>query len=128
MRACKRATDDVLRDPAGAYAALVDFKPNMGTPLNRKIYERSFAYFSTDLKNVARDWDKVTRYGKRLGVLDATFTPNYTNEFLDWPLDDESSDPAGDQKRMVLLQKEIAEKGGFQRLYVGGALQMAAKA
>lgn len=128
MRACKRATDDVLRDPVGAYDAFVDFKPVMGTPLNRKIYERSFAYFSKDLKNVARDWDKVTRYGKRLGVLDAAFAPNYTNEFLEWTLDDESSDPTGDQKRMVVLQREIAEKGGFQRLDVGGALQTAVKA
>ena len=31
-------------------------KPLMGTELNRKIFERSFAYLSKDLQNVKRDW------------------------------------------------------------------------
>lgn len=118
MRACKRATDDVLRDPAAAYEAFVDFKPIMGTALNRKIFERSFAYFSKDLKNVERDWTKVTKYGKRLGVLDEGFRPNYTNQFLEWTLEEESADPTGDQKRMVVLQKDVAANGGFHRLDV----------
>lgn len=120
MRAVKRATDFVIAQPESAWAEYVDFKPAMGTPLNRKIFERSYAYFSKDLKNVARDWEKVTRYGKRLGVLDAAFEPNYTNEFLEWALDADSADPTGDQKRMVELQNEVALKGGFQRLEVLG--------
>ncbi len=78
MRAVKRATDFVLAEPETAWAEYVDFKPAMGTSLNRKIFERSYAYFSKDLKNVERDWTKVTRYGKRLGVLDESFAPNYT--------------------------------------------------
>ncbi|XXH02816.1 hypothetical protein Hte_009203 [Hypoxylon texense] len=119
MRAVKRATDFVLAEPARAYAEYVDFKPAMGTELNRKIFERSFAYFSQDLKNVARDWAKVTRYGKRLGVLDQSFAPNYTNAFLSWDLDGESADPTGDQKRMVELQNDVACKGGFRRLDMG---------
>lgn len=32
----------------------------MNTPLNAKIFERSFVYMSRDLKNVDRDWQKVT--------------------------------------------------------------------
>ncbi|KAL2163366.1 hypothetical protein VTH06DRAFT_5423 [Thermothelomyces fergusii] len=116
LRAVKRATDFVLAEPERAWSEYVDFKPAMGTPLNRKIFERSFAYFSRDLKNVKRDWDKVTRYGKRLGVLHEAFEPNYTNEFLDWPLAPESADPAGDQKRMAELQKDVACCGGFRRL------------
>lgn len=116
LRAVKRATDFVLADPARAYAEYADAKPAMATDLNRKIFERSFAYFSSSLANVRRDWDKVTRYGKRLGVLDAGFQPNYTNEFLSWPLGAESADPVGDQKRMVALQKEVAAEGGFHRL------------
>lgn len=118
MRAVKKATDFVLADPKQAWDDYVDFKPVMGTDLNKKIFERSFAYFSKDLKNVKRDWEKVTKYGKRLGVLDQSFQPNYTNKFLNWTLDGESNDPTGDQKRMVELQKEIAMKGGFQRLTV----------
>ncbi|KAK9349627.1 NMT1/THI5 like-domain-containing protein [Lipomyces doorenjongii] len=118
LRACKRATDFVLANPAQAYADYVDFKPVMGTSLNQKIFERSFAYFSKDMKNVKRDWTKVTNYGKRLGVLDADFQPNYTNSFLSWPLDGDSADPTGDQKKMVQLQKDVAANGGFHRLSI----------
>jgi len=118
MRAVKRATDDVLRDPKGSYAVYIDIKPQMADPVNCKIYERSYAYFSRDLKNVERDWKKVTAYGKRLDVLPQGFTPNYTNEFLQWKLDDDSADPIGDQKKMVELQKEVACGGGFRRLNV----------
>ena len=90
----------------------------MASTVKRKIFERSYAYFSKDLKNVQRDWDKVTKYGKRLGVLGEDFQPNYTNRFLEWKLEGDSADPMGDQKRMVQLQKEVAAKGGFQRLNV----------
>lgn len=118
MKAVKRATDDVLSDPAESYELYIKMKPEMASPVNRKIFERSYAYFSKDLKNVERDWTKVTKYGKRLGVLQDDFTPNYTNEFLDWKMEGEQVDPTGDQKRMVALQKEVAEKGGFRRLDV----------
>jgi pyrimidine precursor biosynthesis enzyme len=116
LRAVKRATDFVIANPKQAYAEYVDFKPVMGTEINRKIFERSFAYFSRDLKNVPRDWAKVTNYGKRLGILDASFQPNYTNELLSWALDADSTDPLGDQKRMAELQKKVASEGGFRRL------------
>ena len=59
---------------------------------------------------------KVTGYGKRLGLLDEDFAPNYTNKFIDWELEKESADPTGDQKRMVSLQQEVAVNGGFHRL------------
>jgi pyrimidine precursor biosynthesis enzyme len=118
MRAVKRATDYVLAEPAKAYEEYIDVKPIMGTPVNRKIFERSFAYFSRDLKNVQRDWAKVTNYGKRLGILDADFEPNYTNKYLSWDLEADSTDPLGDQKRMAELQKQVATEGGFKRLPV----------
>lgn len=116
LRAVKKATDFVIAQPEKAWAEYVDFKPAMDTVLNRKIFERSYAYFSKDLKNVKRDWEKVTAYGKRLGVLDVSFEPNYTNEFLGWTLGVESRDPTGDQKRMANLQKDVAAHGGFCRL------------
>ncbi|KAI3393195.1 hypothetical protein diail_4651 [Diaporthe ilicicola] len=118
LRAVKKATDFVLDQPEQAWLEYVDFKPVMGTALNRKIFERSFAYFSKDLKNVQRDWQKVTNYGKRLGVLSSDFEPNYTNEYLEWALAGESQDPMGDQKRMAELQGNVADKGGFCRLQV----------
>ncbi|PHH64448.1 hypothetical protein CDD81_4523 [Ophiocordyceps australis] len=116
LRAVKRATDFVLAEPQAAWAEYIAFKPVMNTPLNRDIFERSFAYFSKDLKNVPRDWEKVTRYGQRLQVLAPDFVPNYTNDFLDWPLEPDSTDPVGDQERMVELQKDVASHGGFRRL------------
>lgn len=121
LRAVKRATDYVLAAPAQAYEEYVDVKPIMGTPVNRKIFERSYAFFSQDVKNVNRDWQKVTNYGKRLGILDPSFVPNYTNEYLGWPLEADSVDPCGDQKRMVELQKQVAADGGFKRLEVAVA-------
>ncbi|KAG9203203.1 glycylpeptide N-tetradecanoyltransferase [Epicoccum nigrum] len=121
LRAVKRATDFVLAEPDRAWAELVDFKSALDSPTNRKIFERSFAYFSPDLQNVRRDWDKVTRYGKRLGVLDESFQPNYTNGFLGWGLEADSADPTGDQKRMVELQRGVMQEGGFKRLETAGA-------
>ena len=97
-------------------------KPAMGTAVNRKIFERSFAYFSRDLKNVPRDWAKVTAYGKRLEVLPADYKPNYTNEFLQgWELAEDSADPLGDQKKMAELQKTVRETGGFHRIDAASA-------
>ncbi|KAK6218128.1 hypothetical protein LQW54_002878 [Pestalotiopsis sp. IQ-011] len=116
MRAVKKATDFVLASPAEAYKQYVDMKPSMGTDVNFKIFERSYAYFSKDLQNVTRDWEKVTKYGKRLGVLAPDFVPNYTNEYLTWELEGPSQDPTGDQKKMVELQKDVACCGGFKRL------------
>jgi pyrimidine precursor biosynthesis enzyme len=118
MAAVKKAIDFVLASPTEAYKTYTDIKPQMASAVNSKIFERSYAYFSKDLKNVQRDWEKVTKYGKRLGVLNEDFKPNYTNQFLDWKLEGDSVDPTGDQKRMVALQQEVANKGGFQRLDV----------
>ncbi|KAF3018412.1 glycylpeptide N-tetradecanoyltransferase [Neopestalotiopsis sp. 37M] len=116
MRAVKKATDLVLASPADAYKQYVDMKPSMGTDVNFKIFERSYAYFSKDLQNVQRDWEKVTKYGKRLGVLQPDFAPNYTNKYLTWPLEGPSQDPIADQKAMAELQQNVACCGGFHRL------------
>jgi len=115
MAAVKKATDYVLAEPDKAYADYVDMKPLMGTELNRKIFERSFAYFSKDMQNVKRDWVKVTNYGKRLGVLPADYEPNYTNSFLGWKLEHESQDPLADQRRMAAHQADVAARGGCRR-------------
>jgi pyrimidine precursor biosynthesis enzyme len=65
-------------------------KPEMDTDINRKIFQRSFRYFSRDLKNVGRDWNKVTAYCKRLGIVDNAFEQNQTNDLLTWDLLPES--------------------------------------
>ncbi|KAH6656088.1 NMT1 protein [Truncatella angustata] len=116
LRAVKKATDFVLASPGEAYKQYIDIKPVMNTTVNYKIFERSYAYFSKDLQNVDRDWQKVTKYGKRLGVLPQDYVPNYTNDHLTWALEGPSQDPTADQKKMAELQKNVACCGGFHRL------------
>ncbi|KAG2199086.1 hypothetical protein INT47_005090 [Mucor saturninus] len=86
LRAIKRATDYMISDPAGAYKEYVEIKPHLDSDINRKIFQRSFRYFSRDLKNVERDWNKVTSYCERLNIVDTGFKQNQTNKFLTWPL------------------------------------------
>ncbi|KAF9289040.1 glycylpeptide N-tetradecanoyltransferase [Mortierella antarctica] len=93
MRAVKRGADYMFPQPAAAYELFVEMKPHMNSEVNRKIFQRSFRYMSHDLKNVQRDWDKVTKYCKRLDIVDDSFVQNQTNEFLTWTLDPER--PAG---------------------------------
>ncbi|KAF9383893.1 glycylpeptide N-tetradecanoyltransferase [Podila verticillata] len=93
MRAVKRGADYMFAQPAAAYELFVEMKPHMNSEVNRKIFQRSFRYMSHDLKNVQRDWDKVTKYCKRLDIVDDNFVQNQTNEFLTWSLDAER--PAG---------------------------------
>lgn len=92
MRAVKRATDLLHADPAAAWAEYCRVEKTMNTPLNFKIFERSFVYMSKDMSCVARDWNKVVgvcapslaasltswQYCKRLGVIEGEFVPNYT--------------------------------------------------
>ncbi|KAI8815573.1 thiamine biosynthesis protein [Fimicolochytrium jonesii] len=82
MRAVKRATDDVRLRPEESWAEYITMKPNLGDEVNKKMFDRSLVYFSASLKNVQRDWNKVTNYSKRLGVVDASFKQNMTNEYI----------------------------------------------
>ncbi|CAO3600109.1 unnamed protein product [Absidia cylindrospora] len=91
MKAIKRATDYMFAHPAEAYDHFVEIKPWMNNIVNRKIYQRSFRYMSRDLKNVPRDWNKVTNYCKRLTIVDDGFVQNQTNQYLSWDLLPESA-------------------------------------
>jgi pyrimidine precursor biosynthesis enzyme len=91
MKAVKRGADYMFAQPAASYELFVEMKPHMNSEVNRKIYQRSFRYMSRDFKNVQRDWDKVTKYCKRLEIVDENFVQNQTNEFLSWTLDPESA-------------------------------------
>ncbi len=121
LRAVKAATDDLMADPVKAYEEYCEVKPLMNAPTQRKMFERSFAYFSKDLQNVARDWNKVTNYAKRLGVVPADFKPNYTNEFMDWTLDAEDAEPLESQKKILKIQQDVAAHGG---VFSGNALRL----
>ncbi|KAI9206430.1 NMT1/THI5 like-domain-containing protein [Polychytrium aggregatum] len=84
MKAIKRATDYILTDPTKAYNIYCEMKPHLASPVNRDIFTRSLVYFSKDLKNVQRDWNKVTNYAKRLKIVSEDFVQNQTNEYLEW--------------------------------------------
>lgn len=116
MKALKKATDYMLAHPRDAWQLYKDFKPEMGSALNTKMFERCFAYFSASLHNVARDWRKVNAYGKRLEILPADYVPNYTNEYLSWEEPAESLDPLKDQELIGEIQAECRRCGGFRRL------------
>merc|ERR1712194_456001 len=63
MKALRRATDFTIEHP--------------------KIYQRTLPYFSRDLRNVDRDWEKVGQFCKHLGVLETEFDQHsvWTNQF-----------------------------------------------
>ncbi|ODQ64041.1 pyrimidine precursor biosynthesis enzyme [Nadsonia fulvescens var. elongata DSM 6958] len=116
MRAIKRATDYVINDPNEAFSDYCRFKTEMGTDLNQRIFERSFAYFSATLHNVHRDWKKVTAYGKRIEVLDPDFVANYTNKYLGWEEPEDNQDPLEIQRAMAKHQENCRINGGYRRL------------
>ncbi|KAH3900096.1 NMT1/THI5 family protein SCDLUD_003063 [Saccharomycodes ludwigii] len=116
--AIKKATDDVLNHPEQSWATYTDLKPQLNTDLAYKQYQRCFAYFSSSLYNVHRDWKKVTGYGKRLEILPLDYKSNYTNEYLSWPEPNEVEDPLEAQRLMGIHQEKCREEGSFKRLVV----------
>lgn len=116
LKAIKKATDYVLSEPKKAWEEYIDFKPNLATELNSKMFQRCFAYFSDSLYNVHRDWRKVTAYGKRLEILPPDYQSNYSNEYLSWPEPEEVSDPTKAQELMLEHQEECRACGGYRRL------------
>ncbi|CAK7901627.1 4-amino-5-hydroxymethyl-2-methylpyrimidine phosphate synthase [[Candida] anglica] len=118
MKALKKATDFVINHPREAYEEYVDFKPHLTSEVNRKKFERCYAYFSDSLYNVHRDWRKVTAYGKRLEILPQDYEANYSNEYLSWPEPTEVEDPLEAQKLMAKHQDECKSCGGYRRLAV----------
>ncbi|ORZ32587.1 thiamine biosynthesis transporter [Catenaria anguillulae PL171] len=82
MRAVKRATDFVLAEPDRAWTMYTEMKPALNDELNRKMFDRSLVYMSRTLENVQRDWNKVTGYSKRLGIVAQDFKQNCTNLYL----------------------------------------------
>lgn len=116
LAALKRATDLVITKPQEAYQLYSDFKPQMTSEVNKRKFERCYAYLSDSMYNVHRDWKKVTAYGKRLDILPENFAPNYTNELLTWEEPVEDSNPLDTQRRMAVHQQECKSCGGFRRL------------
>ncbi|PWN24609.1 NMT1-domain-containing protein [Jaminaea rosea] len=113
MAAIKKATDYLFEKPEEAWKEYKVYKKVMDTPVNEKIFERSFVYMSPDCANVPRDWNKVTNYCKRLGIVSNDFEPNFTNSFLSWKLDAQPEDGMAKQQAIAEYQKQVSQKGGI---------------
>ncbi|GAA5872972.1 hypothetical protein JCM1840_007286 [Sporobolomyces johnsonii] len=112
MRAVKRASDYLQSSPVEAWTAYKACKKSMRAPIMDKMFERSFTYMSKDLVNVQRDWNKVTGYCRRLGLVDEAFKPNCTNEFITWEHEPQPEDPIANQRVIAKKQDQVRLGGG----------------
>ncbi len=76
--------DFALENPEVAYEMLCQILPKLRTPTYKRIFVNCLPYFSRDLQNVPRDWEKVGRYASHLGIApkELDFTDHYTNEYI----------------------------------------------
>ena len=84
MRATLRGAQWTLENPEKAYDILCQNIPRLKTETFKRIYINCLPYFSRDLVNVDRDWEKVGLYAQELGITDSTMDnlSCYTNEYL----------------------------------------------
>ncbi|CAO1624781.1 unnamed protein product [Parajaminaea phylloscopi] len=113
MRAVKKGADYLFEKPQEAWADYKRCKKPMNSAVNEKIFERSFVYMSPDCANVSRDWNKVTGYCKRLGIVPADFQPNFTNAYLDWAPQPQPEDGAAKQEAIKVYQTNVTQQGGI---------------
>lgn len=84
LKATQRGAAFTTEQPEEAFELLCQAKPYLRTPLYQTIFTRTLPFFSRNLLNVDRDWEKVGRYTKHLNIIDDQFdiTQCYTNRFL----------------------------------------------
>lgn len=84
LNATQRGAAFTTEQPDKAWELFCQQKPALRTPLFRSIFTHTLPFFSRNLLNVERDWNKVGRYAKHLGVIDDTFDIGscYTNNLL----------------------------------------------
>lgn len=84
LRATQRGAAFTTERPEEAYELLVQAKPQLRTALYQTIFTRTLPFFSRNLLNVERDWDKVGRYAKHLSIIDERFDIRdcYTNDHV----------------------------------------------
>lgn len=84
LRAIARGAAFTTEYPEQAFELLCQAKPALRSPMYHKIFTRTLPFFSRNALNVERDWDKVGKYTKHLGIVDSNYavTECYTNQFL----------------------------------------------
>jgi len=81
MKAIKRAGQFIRSNRDAAWEMFSQMKPKLANQTSKLMYEASLPYLSPTMQNVQRDWDKVTKYSLRLGIIDESFKQNQTNAF-----------------------------------------------
>lgn len=84
MRATQRGAAFTTEHPEDAFEILCQCKPQLRSDLYKKIFTHTLPFFSHNLLNVERDWNKVGRYTKHLGIIPKEFNVStlYTNEYI----------------------------------------------
>ena len=91
MKATQRGAAFTTEHPEEAFELFCQMKPQLRGEINKKIFIRTLPFFSRNLLNVERDWNKVCRYAKHLQLIDSSFDMRsvYTNAFVpDSPFSD----------------------------------------
>lgn len=81
MRGTLRGAAFTTEHPEKAFEILCESKPQLRSDLYKTIFTRTLPFFSRTLLNVDRDWNKVGRYTKHLGIIPKEFDVSnlYTN-------------------------------------------------
>lgn len=84
MLATQRGAAFTTENPESAFEILCETKPQLRTGLYKNIFIRTLPFFSRSLMNVDRDWRKVERYTKHLGIILKEFDVSqlYTNAYI----------------------------------------------
>lgn len=84
LKATQRSVHYVLDQPEQAFDQLCEARPELNNPIQRKIFFHTIPFFTRTLENVDRDWKKVHKYARHLGVISDEITHDeiYTNEYL----------------------------------------------
>lgn len=84
LRATERGAAYVTQHPDAAFDVLCKHQPCFKNDLQKKIFTYTLPYFSRNLLNVERDWNKVYKYTQHLGLHNGDLDLNeiYTNKFI----------------------------------------------
>jgi ABC-type nitrate/sulfonate/bicarbonate transport system substrate-binding protein len=84
LNATQRGAAYTTEHPDEAFELLCQAKPQLRNELYKKIFIRTLPFFSRNMLNVERDWNKVNRYMQHLNIVEKDFDIKtcFTNELL----------------------------------------------
>lgn len=84
LNATQRGVSYTTENPDESFELLCQEKPQLRNALFKKIFIHTLPFFSRSMLNVERDWNKVNRYMKHLGIVDNNFNIHscFDNQYL----------------------------------------------